>query len=89
MEHIIDKEEYLPDSDYSSDEYSEENDDFLLHRDSDIVDEIMNDYKDIIQLNLYDSIEVKINLTNPQDLKRLIKLLIYKDLDTEPVISFL
>lgn len=82
MENIID-EPYISETtesseEYESDGYDTETDEFLLHRNDDEVSAVMSEYEDVIKVNLYDYIDIKIRLSNHLELKRLVEFLIFK-----------
>lgn len=89
MESLLSDEEYIPQTSDSSEEYDEENDTFLQHRDSDILCEIMNEYEKEIENNLYDSIEMKLNIKNPKDLIEIFEFLIASEISFTHHITFI
>jgi hypothetical protein len=85
---LSDDEEYTPSYD-DEDEYSSESDDFLIHRDSDELQVFMNEYEKTLKLNLYNSIEVKVNPSNQEQLESLLLFLISNGIEFNKSISFI
>tara|TARA_R110002153_G_C13035754_1_gene469238 strand:+ start:360 stop:635 length:276 start_codon:yes stop_codon:yes gene_type:complete len=85
---LSDDDEYTPSYD-DEDEYSSESDDFLIHRDSDELQVFMNEYEKTLKLNLYNSIEVKVNPSNQEQLESLLLFLISNGIEFNKSISFI
>ena len=85
---LSDDDEYTPSYD-DEDEYSSESDDFLIHRDSDELQVFMNEYEKTLKLNLYNSIEVKVNPSNQEQLENLLLFLISNGIEFNKSISFI
>jgi len=89
MENIETDSDYIPSSTTSYSEYDSENDDFLLHRDSDELSAIMNEYKDVIKINLYKHIELKVKPKDNTELEEILLFLISKGIDFDKDIHFI
>ena len=59
---------------FSDDEYNTDDDEFLLHRDSDELQLVMKQYEQPLKTNLYKQIEIKVNPNNNEELEELIYL---------------
>jgi len=74
---------------FSDDEYNTDDDDFLLHRDSDELQLVMKEYEQPLKTNLYKQIEIKVNPNNNEELEELIYFLITKGIEFDKDITFI
>jgi len=81
--------DYEPSNNTTDDEYNTDDDDFLTHRDSDELDTIMKEYNHPLKINLYTSIELKVNPSNQDELEDILLFLISKGIDFNKDITFI
>ena len=74
---------------FSDDEYNTDDDEFLLHRDSDELQLVMKEYEQPLKTNLYKKIEIKVNPNNNEELEELIYFLITKGIEFDKDITFI
>jgi len=74
---------------FSDDEYNTDDDEFLLHRDSDELQLVMKEYEQPLKTNLYKQIEIKVNPNNNEELEELIYFLITKGIEFDKDITFI